>query len=514
MIRFIKTLLSKKANPSSKAESAPTDEAATNNTGPTPDEQSTDADVSMSSEPTAPAADEVEIQRRFNEFERRFNERQKEILDARAAYIERWLVAISVVAVVGGYFGFTKFDKIEDEARQHVTAAKQHAEKAQILVEKIEAKYGESVSLVAEHKKLTAETVGKNPDEAGRAAESVQENPAASLIDRAMAAAVQLQLQGEIEKAAEKWRAIIHIAEGNDNDLAARAWLSVGYLFSLQEKHEDAIAAYDEAVRLKPNDALAYNNRGVAKNSLGRHEAAIADYNQAIQLKPDYALAYINRGVAKNALGHREAAIADYDEAIRLKSDDALAYFNRGNAKNALGHHEAAIADYNQAIQLKPDYAKAYFNRGAAKDGLGHHEAAIADYNQVIQLKPDYAKAYFNRGAAKDGLGHHEAAIADYNQAIQLKPNLAEAYNNRGTAKYDLGHREDAIADFDEAIRLKPDYAKAYNNRGKVKSKLRRIDEARRDFEKVRDLARKAGNDSLAASAEQNLQDLNNREGE
>ncbi|MYK39914.1 MAG: hypothetical protein F4049_06815, partial [Gemmatimonadetes bacterium] len=173
MIRFIKEWVSRKrANPSSKAKSASADETAT-------DDQSTDADTSTPSESTAPPAIpdavEVELQRRFNEFERRFNERQKEILDARAAYIERWLVAISVVAVVGGFLGFTKFDKIEDEARQHVTAAKQHAEKAQILVEKIEAKYGESVSLVAEHKKLTAETIDDNPDEAGRAAESVQE---------------------------------------------------------------------------------------------------------------------------------------------------------------------------------------------------------------------------------------------------------------------------------------------------------------------------------------------------
>lgn len=127
MIRFIKEWFSRRAKPSSKTESAPADETAT-------DEQSTDADTSTPSEPTAPAADEVEIQHRFNEFERRFNERQKEILDARAAYIERWLVAISVVVVVGGvvggYLGFTKFDKIEDEARQHVTAAKQYAEKA------------------------------------------------------------------------------------------------------------------------------------------------------------------------------------------------------------------------------------------------------------------------------------------------------------------------------------------------------------------------------------------------
>ena len=339
MIRFIKefiraVLSRRRAKPSSDAESAPADEAAT-------DEQSTDADTSTPSESTAPPAIPdavgVELQRRFNEFERRFNERQKEILDARAAYIERWLVAISVVAIVGGYLGFTKFDKIEDEARQHVTAAKQHAEKAQILVEKIEAKYGESVSLVAEHKRLTAETVDNNPDEAGRAAESVQEDPAASLINRAMAAAVQLQLQGEIEKAAEKWRAIIHIAEGSDNDLAARAYFSVGYLLSQQGKPKDAIAAYNQAIRLNQDYAEAYSNRGNVKNALGRHEDAIADCNQAIRLKPDLAEAYNNRGNAKSDLGRHEDAIADYNQAIYLKSDLAEAYNNRGHYEGRTG---------------------------------------------------------------------------------------------------------------------------------------------------------------------------------
>ena len=271
MIRFIKTLLSKKANPSPKAKSTPAAEAATDNTGSTPDEQSTDADVSTPSESTtkpAISSVEVELQRRFNEFECRFNERQREILDYRAKSISWWLAFFGIVAVVAGYLSFEKLNEIKDEARQHV-------EEAQSLVEKIKAKYGESVSLVAEHKKLTAETVGKNPDEAGRTAESIQEDPAASLIDRAMAAAVQLQLQGKIEKAAEKWRAIIHIAEGSDNDLATRAYFSVGYLLIQQGKPEEAIDAYDEALRLNPYFAEAYNDRGGAKYRLGRYDDAI-----------------------------------------------------------------------------------------------------------------------------------------------------------------------------------------------------------------------------------------------
>ena len=65
-----------------------------------------------------------------------------------------------------------------------------------------------------------------------------------------------------------------------------------------------------------------------------------------------------------------------------------------------------------------------------------------------------------------------------------------------------------------EAIRLKPDYVEVYFNRGNAKSKPGRIDEARQDFEKARDLARKVGNDSLVALAEQALRKLDSQEGE
>ena len=207
-----------------------------------------------------------------------------------------------------------------------------------------------------------------------------------------------------------------------------------------------------------------------------------------------------------------EDAIAAYDQTIRLKPDFVAAYNNRGIAKDKLGRLKDAIADYNQAIQLKPDLAEAYSNRGTTKYRLGHYEDAIADYNQAIQMKPDYAGAYSNRGNAKSDLGRHEDAIADYNQAIQLKPDLAEAYSNRGTTKYRLGHYEDAIADYNQAIQMKPDYAEAYSNRGTAKGKLGRIDEARQDFEKARDLARKAGDDSLVALAEQVLRKLDSQE--
>ena len=86
----------------------------------------------------------------------------------------------------------------------------------------------------------------------------------------------------------EKWSAIIQIAEDSDNELAARAWFSIGYSI-LDENVTKIISSYDRAIQSKPDFFRAYVNRGNLKGILGRDEDAIADLDKAIQLKPDMA---------------------------------------------------------------------------------------------------------------------------------------------------------------------------------------------------------------------------------
>ena len=323
---------------------------------------------------------------------RRFNDLRRELLDHRAKTVDWWLAAtaiflalLGIVAVIIGYLSFKRFREIEAEARGNVESSRKYAEKARNLVGEIKERRDEVNSLV---EGMTAEDVQNDPDEAQRAAKNVREDPSSSPISQAVAAAVLLQRQENLEKTIEKWRAIANVVDGTDKEIEARAWFSIGYLLRRDEKNdlETVIDAYDEAIRLKPDYATAYYNRGNAKRSLGRHEEAIADYDEAIQLKSDYAKAYNNRGNAKRSLGRHEEAIADYDEAIRLKSDYAKAYNNRGNAKRSLGRHEEAIADYDEAIRLNPDYAEAYNNRGEANISLNRADEAHRDFETAITL--------------------------------------------------------------------------------------------------------------------------------
>jgi tetratricopeptide (TPR) repeat protein len=201
-------------------------------------------------------------------------------------------------------------------------------------------------------------------------------------------------------------------------ELTAQDWFERGYRTA---EADEKLQCYDEAIRLKPDYADAYYNRGFARNDKGDLVGALKDYDEAIRLKPDYADAYINRGIARKDKGDLAGALKDYDEAIRLKPDYVDAYINRGIARKDKGDLAGALKDYDEAIRLKPDYADAYINRGFARNDKGDLVGALKDYDEAIRLKPDYALAYYNRGIARRAGGDLAGAETDFAEAHRLR---------------------------------------------------------------------------------------------
>jgi lipoprotein NlpI len=84
-----------------------------------------------------------------------------------------------------------------------------------------------------------------------------------------------------------------------------------------------AIAEYDEAIRLDPNLAFAYNNRGVTYGAQGKFDRAVADYTETIRLDPKLAIAYSSRGIAYLYSGAPAEALADVRRASELDPHNA-----------------------------------------------------------------------------------------------------------------------------------------------------------------------------------------------
>ena len=75
-----------------------------------------------------------------------------------------------------------------------------------------------------------------------------------------------------------------------------------------------------KAIELKPDDASAYNNRGILRRSKGDLDGAIADFTKSIELKPDDANAYHGRSLAKKAKGDSGRRNCGLTKAIELKN--------------------------------------------------------------------------------------------------------------------------------------------------------------------------------------------------
>ncbi|KZL49542.1 tetratricopeptide repeat protein [Nodularia spumigena CS-588/02] len=90
----------------------------------------------------------------------------------------------------------------------------------------------------------------------------------------------------------------------------------LGNVLFRQEKPEEAIKAYREAIRLNSNHALAYNGIGLVYASQSLWEEAIAAYQKALEINPNYGDALANSAVAFLQTNQESEGIASLEKAL------------------------------------------------------------------------------------------------------------------------------------------------------------------------------------------------------
>lgn len=148
---------------------------------------------------------------------------------------------------------------------------------------------------------------------------------------------------------------------------------------------------WTELIEKFPQNPAVWSNRGNSRVSQNKLDEAIADFNQAIELAPEQTDPYLNRGTALEAKGEFKAAIADYNRVLAVNPEDAFAYNNRGNAEGGLGNWTSALEDFQQATAIAPNFAFAQANTALALYELGQKTEAIQTMRRLVKKYPMFA---------------------------------------------------------------------------------------------------------------------------
>jgi serine/threonine-protein kinase len=309
---------------------------------------------------------------------------------------------------------------------------------------------------------------------------------AQALFERGMAAMEADDFHEAVEALTRAIAADPRVAAGYR--FRAKAYLGLG-------DRPKAVADYDAALRLKPNDPQVLAERAAELLKQRRHADAVADCDAALRLDPGRVDLFAVRGRAYAMLGESAAAFADLDAAIHADPDHAADYLTqRAKLHLECGHPQAALDDAAAALRLAPDLRAAFEVRALAYRDLGDPASAAADFaeaargtvavaprvgrllalhelrdwptlvaaaDELLDLSPGLASALELRGRAKLALG--ESAVDDFTQLIAKLPRRATGYALRAAAHEAAGDPAAAVRDYLEALTCEPTDAGTLN---------------------------------------------------
>lgn len=142
----------------------------------------------------------------------------------------------------------------------------------------------------------------------------------------------------------------------------ADPWFGLGTVYGKLNRHNDAIDAYRQSLRINPENADAWNNLGLAYKTLNRYDDAVEALRQALRINPASFEAWYNLGLAYGLLNRHNDAIEVFRHALRINPEYAQAWYFLGGIYNLTGNRTAALEVVQKLRRLDPGLADKLFN--------------------------------------------------------------------------------------------------------------------------------------------------------
>jgi tetratricopeptide (TPR) repeat protein len=256
------------------------------------------------------------------------------------------------------------------------------------------------------------------------------------------------QQTGDTAAATESLRRLAHLLPQSPD-----AWYDLGLALETARRDDEAIAAFQKAMRLGPESVLSVNSLAELYAREGHKEEAAHEFREVLRQKPYWGPAHLGLGKVLEAAGKPEEAKEQFQEAFKSplrtpKFCNALAKFSFSK-----GWYDAAVTNFTESLRLYPSDPETHVGLGMALVKLGRHPEAESHYAEAVRLQPNFAEAHYCLGFELGKDGDAAGAAAQFAEAVRLKPASIEARLNLGIALFHEHLNEQALDQFDEVLR-------------------------------------------------------------
>ncbi|MFX1416359.1 MAG: tetratricopeptide repeat protein [Promethearchaeota archaeon] len=273
--------------------------------------------------------------------------------------------------------------------------------------------------------------------------------------------------------------------EANPDD--ASAWNAKGVVLAGMEMFGDALRSFNQAIQLNPKMSEAHVNRGRVLLALGPDKAnkALKAFESALSLSPDDLGILHDRAQALHVMGRSQEELECYERITESMTDEPAVWVRKGDIELELGRFEAAVASYSHALSLDPDLAPALVHQAIALSLQRKWKEAIKSAERAAKIAPDDLEVWRVLADVNLRAERHRSAMKALQKAYEIDPTDASIVNTMGMVEYKAGRLKDAVKHFRSALVRDKKHTSALRNLGFTLMELEEWSEARTAWDRL-----------------------------
>ncbi len=259
----------------------------------------------------------------------------------------------------------------------------------------------------------------------------------------------------------------------------AGVWHKQGDELRKRERYDEALAHFNQALKLYPQYLDARYGKGRTLSQMGRYEEALASYDRVLRRAPNAPRVLHSAGFALLRLGRKQEALDAFEQALSLDPNYASAWLNKGHVLSELKRYEEALTAFKRALILDPDSPIAWNNLAdTLNDGLKRHADALYICDEALVRGISISGIWAIKGDALQALGRDDEAHVAYETVLTFPTDDFLSWVSTGTALAALGRCDEALVVFESALTFRTDSAGVWRKKAEVLRVLGREDEA------------------------------------